>query len=96
MHIGNILDDGENPIYKVSLQSENINGNLMTTTLFDDDTDIKTEDEEGTLVVATPVSTCQYKRQRQQYDNDMITRRVCAKRSNNEQIKAFISHVIAQ
>ena len=66
----------------------------MITTLFDDDTDIETEDEEGTLVVATPDSTRRRKRHR--YDDDMITRRVRAKRSDNEQIKALTSHVIAQ
>ena len=66
----------------------------MITTLFDDDTDIETEDEEGMLVVATLDSTCCCKRHR--YDDDMITRRVRAKRSDNEQIKALTSHVIAQ
>ena len=66
----------------------------MITTLSDDDTNIETEDEEGTLVVATPDSTRRCKRH--QYDDDMITRRVQAKRSDNEQIKALTSHVIAQ
>ena len=63
----------------------------MITTLFDDDTD-EDVDEDGMLVVATPDST----RRRKRYDDDMITRRVRAKRSDNEQIKALTSHVIAQ
>ena len=56
-HIGNTLEAGDNPIVKVPLQVENINGNLMITTLFDDDTD---EDvgKKGTLVVATIFIQC--------------------------------------
>ena len=63
----------------------------MITTLFDDDTD-EDVDDDGVLVVATADSTCRRKR----YDDDMITRRVRAKRLDNEQIKALTSHVIAQ
>ena len=80
-NIGNTLDDGENPICKVPLQVENINGNLMITILFDDDTD-EDVDDDGVLVVATADSTRQCKTK--QYDDNMITRRVCAKRSDNE------------
>ena len=68
----------------------------MITTLFDDDTDIETEDEEVTFVVAILDSTCRCKQQQHQSDDDMITRRVRAKRSDNEQIKALPPHVIAQ
>ena len=55
-NIGNTLEDGKNPICKVPLQVENINGNLMITTLFDDDTD-EDVDDDGVLVVATADST---------------------------------------
>ena len=65
----------------------------MITTLFDDDTD-EDVDNDGVLVVATADSTCRQKTKR--YDDDMITRRVRAKRSDNEQIKSLTSYVIAQ
>ena len=55
-NIGNKLEAGENPICKVPLQVENINGNLMITTLFDDDT-YEDVDDDGVLVVVTADST---------------------------------------
>ena len=84
---------GENPICKVPLQIENIDSNLLITTLFDDDTDV---DDDNAAGDAVPTGARRNQGGKRQYDNDMMTRRVRAKRSNNKQIKALTSHVITQ
>ena len=92
---------GENPICKVPLKIENIDSNLLITTLFDDDTDVENDnaaaDDDGTPG-ATPVPAGARCNQgvKKQYDDDMMTRSVRTKRSDNKQIKALTSHVIAQ
>ena len=88
-HIGNTLEDGENPMYKVPLQVENINGNLMITILFNNNTD----GEDTPVDIGSAFICCCH-----QYNDNMITRKVHAKSkiSNNEQIKGLTSHIIVQ
>ena len=65
--------------------------------LFDNDTDVDDDDDDGnrTPVVAAGGGLKQ-RGTMKQYDDDMMTRRVCAKWSDNKQIKGLTSHVVPQ
>ena len=76
------MQDGKNPICKVPVQIENIDSNLLITSLFDNNTDVD-DDDDGTPVAAgggRKRSGTSVKK----YDDDMMTRRIRAKRSDNK------------
>lgn len=60
-------------------------GNLMITTLFDDNIDDEDTPVDGGSTFFAVAS-----------DDDMMTRRVRAKQSDNEQIKTLTYHVVSQ
>lgn len=86
-HLCKRFREGKNLIYKASLQVGNIDDNLMIPTLVNDDIDIVVDDDDddsdGTPDQTVPAGVHCKRLRTKQYDDDIMKRRVCAKRSDN-------------